>query len=25
MDTVLPNIRNFYDAAETSHPLGFLV
>lgn len=24
MDTVLPNIRNFYDPADTAHPLGFL-
>ena len=24
MDTVLRNIPNFYDPADTSHPLGFL-
>ncbi|MGB6220466.1 DUF1501 domain-containing protein [Haloferula sp.] len=24
MDTVLPNIRNFYDPSSTSNPLGFL-
>lgn len=24
MDTVFPNIRNFYDPAQIAHPLGFL-